>query len=91
MTLHRELVNYVKAGIPVSEVLKIATPQSALVAGKSADFSSITKGKAADIIIIHGAPILEMNDLSKVEIVIKDSKMYNIRDIDHALSIRYFE
>jgi hypothetical protein len=91
ITLHRELVNYVKAGIPSSEVLKIATSQSAAVAGKSADYGSISKGKVADIIIINGDPIRDMNDLSKVEMVIKNNKMYSVKDIDQSLSIDYFE
>ncbi len=89
--LHRELINYANAGIPAAEVLKIATYQSAQVAGKAESFGTIEKGRPADLIIIDGNPLKNIHDIEKVEIVIKDNDMYYTKDIDTALSIVPFK
>jgi hypothetical protein len=90
-TLHRELENYVKAGIPNKEVLKIATITSAKVAGKDQHFGSIEKGKRADIIIIDGDPTQKIEDIRKVELVIKDNHIYKTKELSEALSIKHFK
>jgi imidazolonepropionase-like amidohydrolase len=90
-TLHSELENYVKAGIPNIEVLKIATITSAAVAKKSDQFGSIEKNKVADILIIDGDPIKNMEDIRKVEIVIKGNDIYQTKDILEKISIKYFK
>jgi hypothetical protein len=90
-TLHRELENYVRAGIPNTEVLKMSTLTSAIVAQKSDNFGSIENGKNADIIIIDGDPTKNIEDIRKVEIVIKDNDIYITKDIFEKISIKYFK
>jgi hypothetical protein len=90
-TLHSELENYVKAGIPNIEVLKIATITSAAVAKKSDQFGSIEKNKVADILIIDGDPTKNMEDIRKVETVIKGNDIYQTKDILEKISIKYFK
>jgi hypothetical protein len=86
--LHRELENYVKAGIPSAEVLRIATLQAATVAGKSDQFGSIEKNKVADLILIDGNPLNNISDIRKVTTVIKDQSVYQSKDLFEALSIK---
>lgn len=90
-TLHRELENYVIAGIPNKEVLKMATLTSADIAGKSKEYGSIEKGKIADLIIVDGDPIQNIGDIRNVELIVKDNQVYSSKDIFEALSIEYFE
>ena len=90
-TLHRELENYVRAGIPNKEVLKMATLISATVAGKSTEYGNIEKGKIADIIIVNGNPIENIEDIRKIEVIIKDNNVYKSKEILKSLSIKYFE
>lgn len=90
-TLHRELENYVRAGIPNKEVLKMATLTSAKIAGKADNYGTIEKGKIADLIIIDGNPIQNIKDLNKTEMVIKDTSCYKTKDLFEVLSIEYFK
>jgi imidazolonepropionase-like amidohydrolase len=86
--LHRELENYVKAGIPPAAVLKIATLQSAQVAGKASQYGSIEKNKVADIILIDGDPLKNISDIRKVRTVIKDQDIYQTAELFEAISIK---
>ena len=89
--LHRELENYAKAGIPNKEILKMATVTSATVAGKISQFGTIEKGKVADLIIIDGDPTKNIEDIRKVEAVIKDNDIYRTKDLLEKISIKYFK
>lgn len=86
--LHKELENYSKAGIPNEAVLKIATLQSAKVAGKDKQFGTIESGKVADIIIIDGDPLKQMSDIRKVETIIKGQDIYSSESLFKAISIK---
>lgn len=88
--LHRELENYVKAGIPAGEVLRIATLQSAKVAGRDGQFGSAEKGKVADLIIIDGNPLQNISDIRKTVMIIKDQSIYSAKDLYESLSIREY-
>ncbi|MFM8431167.1 MAG: amidohydrolase family protein [Bacteroidota bacterium] len=90
-TLQRELENYVRAGIPNAEVLKIATITSAQVAGKEDRYGTIEPGKIADIIIIDGDPTEHIEDIRRVETVIKNDAVYETKDLLEAISIGYFK
>ncbi|EAY26781.1 amidohydrolase family protein [Microscilla marina] len=89
-TLHRELENYVKAGIPAAEVLKMATITSAKVAGRATKYGTIAKGKAADIILISGNPLKNIADVGKVAITIKNQDIYYTKELFKAVSVKYF-
>ncbi len=89
--LHRELENYVKAGIPNKEVLKIATVNAATIAGKIDDYGTIEKGKFADLIIIDGDPLKNIEDIRRVETVIKDHDIYSTNEMLKRVSIGYFK
>ncbi len=86
--LHRELENYVRAGIPNAEVLKMATLTSAIVAKKEKSFGIIEAGKTADIILIDGDPLKNISDIRKVETVIKGNSIYLTKELFRALSIK---
>ena len=87
-TLHRELENYVRAGIPPAAVLKIATLQAAQVANKANQFGSIEKDKVADIILLDGNPLQNISNIRKVNTVIKDNDIYQVSELFQALSIK---
>jgi len=85
--LHRELENYVRAGIPANEVLKIATLTSAEVAGMSDRIGSIEEGKIADLILVDGNPAENISDIRKVELTIKDGNLYKPEELYPALGV----
>ncbi len=87
-TLHRELENYVTAGIPPAKVLQIATLIAARVAGQEKDLGSIAPGKFADLIIVDGNPAENISDIRKVEMVMKDGVVYRRSSIQQVLGIQ---
>jgi imidazolonepropionase-like amidohydrolase len=76
-TLHRELENYVRAGIPAPEVLRIATLVPAQVLKREQDLGTIEAGKLADFIIVDGDPTKNISDIRKVVRVVKDGKVFD--------------
>ncbi|HYC87495.1 MAG TPA: amidohydrolase family protein [Chryseosolibacter sp.] len=90
-TLHRELENYAKAGIPNKEILKMATVTSAEVCRKSDLFGAVAKGKTADLIIIDGDPTQNMEDIRKVETIIKGEDIYQAKELLTAMSIKHYK
>jgi imidazolonepropionase-like amidohydrolase len=86
-TLHRELELYVKAGIPPSKVLRIATLGAAKVMKKDSELGSITKGKLADLLLVNGNPSEKIGDIRNAVLVVKDGVLYNPKDLYAALGV----
>ena len=86
--LHRELELYSAAGIPNTEVLRIATLNAAKVMHKDAELGSIAPGKLADLIIIDGHPEQSMSDIRRVTYVMKDGKIYDPASLYSAVGVR---
>jgi imidazolonepropionase-like amidohydrolase len=89
--LHKELENYVKAGIPPSEVLRMATILSARVIGVEDKLGCIEEGKLADLILVDGNPVKNISDIRRVELTIKDGNIYNSADLYAAVGVKYFK
>ncbi|MET0656273.1 MAG: amidohydrolase family protein [Pseudoxanthomonas sp.] len=89
-TLQRELELYVKAGITPAQALQIATLNAAKYTRTTADRGSVTVGKRADLILVDGDPTVDIADIRKVALVIKQGKAYYPSEIDEALGIKPF-
>ena len=85
--LHYELELYVRAGIPATEVLRMATLTPALVMGVDRDRGVIAAGKLADMVLIDGDPTQDVRDIKKIKTVIKGGKVYDPAAIENALGI----
>ncbi len=90
-SLHKELENYVKAGIPANEVLKMATITSAIETWSDDKVGSITEGKLADMILVDGDPTRNISDIRRVVLTIKDGKIYSPKPLYASLGIKHFE
>ncbi|MCX2745596.1 amidohydrolase family protein [Mangrovivirga sp. M17] len=88
--LHKELENYVRAGIPESEVLKMATIRSAEVTGYGDQLGSIEEGKLADLILVEGNPLENISDIRRVVLTIKDGKIYNPEKMYKSIGVKHF-
>jgi hypothetical protein len=86
-TLHHELVLYARAGIAPSEILRMATWTPALVMGVDKDRGIIAPGKLADMILVDGDPMKNIQDINKITTVIKGGKVYDPAAIEKALGI----
>lgn len=87
-TLHRELENYVKAGIPAPEVLATATLGAARVMKHDRDLGSIAPGKLADMILVDGDPTLDISDIRRVVLTIKDGVLYDTAELWQAIGVK---
>ncbi|MCL6266645.1 amidohydrolase family protein [Flagellimonas myxillae] len=89
--LHKELENYVKAGIPANEVLQLATITSAEVTSMDQQLGSIEAGKLADLILVDGNPVENISDIRRVELTVKDGKLYRPKALYEALGIKHYK
>lgn len=85
---HRELELYVKAGIPATAVLQMATIGAARVMGREKELGSIEKGKLADLVLVDGDPASNISDVRKTSLVVKDGAMYRPAEIYGAIGVR---
>ena len=85
--LHHELELYVRAGIPSTEVLRMATLTPAVVMGVNKDRGMIAAGKLADMVLIDGDPTRDIRDINKIKTVIKGGRVHDPRAIEKALGI----
>ena len=86
-TLHRELENYVSAGIPPAEVLRIATLGAATVMHHEKELGSVEVGKFADFVLIDGDPTTNISDIRKVRTIVKDGNVFDAAEIDKELGV----
>lgn len=68
----RELKAHVDLGMPPIKAISAATRIGARIAGRGRDLGTIEPGKLADIIVVNGNPLFDIQSLANVEIVIKD-------------------
>ena len=87
-TLHRELVNYVAAGIPAPRVLQMATIDPARVMKREKVSGSIAAGKNADVILVDGDPTTRITDIRRVVTVIKDGTVYDAAAMYSTLGVK---
>jgi imidazolonepropionase-like amidohydrolase len=73
----REVELLVEAGFTPVEAIHIASANGAAFLGEADRIGTIAPGKAADLILIHGDPSKDIEDIEKVEIVFKDGVGYD--------------
>jgi cytosine/adenosine deaminase-related metal-dependent hydrolase len=86
--LHRELELYAEAGIPPSDVLRIATIGAARVMKRDTESGSIAPGKLADLILVEGDPMRRMSDIRRVSLVVKDGRLYEPAALYKSIGVR---
>jgi hypothetical protein len=86
--LIRELQFYVDSGIPLADVLRIATIGSAEVAGEAQDRGSIEVGKIADLVVLDGNPLTDMRALERVRLVISEGRVMESSALTKAVGLR---
>jgi imidazolonepropionase-like amidohydrolase len=71
----REMVTMVRMGMPPMEVIRAATFWPARFLKRS-DLGTVAAGKLADVIVVDGDPLTDMNAMRHVVRVIKDGVQY---------------
>ena len=73
--LHRELELMADAGIPASEIIRIATLNGAIFLGKEREMGSIEEGKIADMVLLGADPTIDINNAKDILEVIKGGQI----------------
>ena len=73
----REIELLVEAGFTPIEALRIGSRNGAEFLGESQQIGTIAPRKAADLVVIHGDPSKNIEDIERVEIVFKDGTGYD--------------
>jgi imidazolonepropionase-like amidohydrolase len=72
----RDIVEYVKRGIPEMFAIRIATVNAAEALGLAGSLGTIEAGKRADIIATAGSPLQDITELTRVQFVMRDGRVY---------------
>lgn len=70
-----ELKNLVSVGLSIPEVLGIATKTNATLLDMDDKLGTLEVGKLADVLVVRGMPDTNLDDLTKVEWVIRDGEV----------------
>ena len=73
----REVELLVEAGFSPVEAIQIATQNGAVYLGQQDHIGTIAAGKQADLVLIKGDPSKNIDDIEKVETVLKDGVGYD--------------
>lgn len=65
------------AGISITDVVRIATLDSARGIGQEAQYGSVEVGKRANLVLFDGDPLNELRDILGPKTVIKDGVVFN--------------
>ena len=79
--LHAELRLYVRAGLSPFETLRAATFSSATAAGVIQDTGTLEVGKLADIVVIDGDPLNDINDADNIVMTVKNGRAFALESL----------
>jgi imidazolonepropionase-like amidohydrolase len=74
--LQAELQNFVRAGIPPIEVLRIATQRSAEAVGAENLLGSLEPGKLADVVLLDANPLVDIANALTVWRVVAGGRVF---------------
>ena len=72
----REISALVDSGMTPIQAISAATKTGAEVIGRGNEVGTIEPGKLADVIVVRGNPLFDINVLGYVEHVVKDGRIY---------------
>jgi imidazolonepropionase-like amidohydrolase len=70
-----ELTNFVRAGFSIAEALVNATKTNAELLDMDDKLGTLEAGKLADVVVVNGQPDQRLEDLAKIEWVIRDGEV----------------
>ena len=90
LSVHRELQIYAEAGIPIPEVLRLATLGPERYLGRDQQLGTIARGKLADFVLLPGDPTRDLRELHRIALVVKDGTLYFPSEIYPVFGVKPF-
>jgi imidazolonepropionase-like amidohydrolase len=85
ISLHKELEQLVKTGIPPLEALKTSAYNGARFLKKDTDYGQLNADKIADIVILNGNPLDDISQTQNIRMVIKEGVVWEIDTLNKQL------
>ena len=82
----RELFHYVELGLTPAEAIVAATSNAADLLGESDELGTLAAGKRADILIVDGDPLTDIEALGNVVVVIRNGALYKPEELLRGLA-----
>ncbi|MTI88951.1 MAG: amidohydrolase family protein [Balneolaceae bacterium] len=82
LSLHDELEELVKAGLTPAEALVAATQTPAEYFEATADYGSVTTGKMADLVILSGNPLADINNIRNIDRLVYNGGVYTHDELE---------
>ena len=90
--LHAELQLFKAAGLPTDQVLRMATADAALALGYSQDLGTIEAGKLADLLVVRGDPLANLDDLRhRLKAIVKGGRWLDRQQLIRGVDAVYAE
>jgi predicted amidohydrolase YtcJ len=74
--LWREIKAHVDLGMSPQRAISAATRINASILGKARELGTVEPGKLADVIVVKGNPLFDIQSLAHVEVVVKGGVVY---------------
>ena len=85
-SLHHELERFVAAGFTPAQALQTATLNPAKFMGRLADFGTVEKGKAADLVLLDANPLDDIRNTRRIAAVVANGRYLSRADLDRILA-----
>ena len=85
-SLHDELALLVQAGLSPLEALQTATINPARFFGKEKELGTIGKGKLADLVLLDGNPLSDINNIREINGVVLNGRLLDRAALDKLLA-----
>jgi hypothetical protein len=86
LSLHRELMRLVEAGLTPLETLQTATINPARVLGMTDSLGTVEPGKLADLVLLDVNPLQDISGTQRIRAVVADGRLYRRADLDRLLA-----
>lgn len=73
--IHQEMALLVRAGLTPAEAVRAATTGPAALVGASKSLGQIAQGYRADLFVVDGDPLAQIEDLQKIRVVIRGGEV----------------
>jgi hypothetical protein len=83
--LHDELELLVEAGLTPADALRTATINPARFFGHEATRGDVKRGHAADLVLLHGNPLIDIRNTRKISAVIRNGRLLDRKTLDRML------
>ncbi len=81
VALHQELALLESAGIPRSEVLRMATRNGAEALGIGAQVGTVEAGKRADLVVLEADPLADMRNTRRIALIVLGGRTFRPEEL----------